>query len=330
MESHFMPNNGIINQVIPNQNPIIRKLEMLRRNGRMRETNPIYQRGEIEAMDLLFRLMSHLEKRDTLSEFMTYLHQVQTKVNLKINSFGFSSPNATTSSPLTIGNSPNFWQGISDTFNQVKTRLLTDTMNFPRFLLSMKRKTTELKKNLGKNGTETIAVASQVIKGGKISVIGLDQAGKTTMLQRLKTGRWIPGATPTIGMNSEIIQINAIKFTAWDLGGQLQFRRALWKMYTKNSVGLIFVVDMSNPRRYPQARLSLRRILEFTHLQKIPLAIFANKIDLVEDLSDMDLANSMGTKKIGNREIQVFQTSAKTGQGIIEGIYWLTDTIMLN
>ena len=97
-------------------------------------------------------------------------------------------------------------------------------------------------------------------KNAKISVLGLDRAGKTTMLQRLKTGRWIPDTTPTIGMNAETIQIGDVTFSAWDLGGQLQFRKALWEMYTKNSAGLIYVVDVSDPTApFRVARLSGQR-----------------------------------------------------------------------
>lgn len=168
-------------------------------------------------------------------------------------------------------------------------------------------------------------------KNAKISVLGLDRAGKTTMLQRLKTGRWIPDTTPTIGMNAETIQIGDVTFSAWDLGGQLQFRRALWEMYTKNSAGLIYVVDVSDPARYPEARSNLWRMLKMTHLKDIPLAIFANKVDLLEEnkneLNEEDLANFMGINKKMSRVLNIFRTSAKTGEGIHKGIYWLADAI---
>jgi len=167
-------------------------------------------------------------------------------------------------------------------------------------------------------------------KNAKISVLGLDRAGKTTMLQRLKTGRWIPDTTPTIGMNAETIQIGDVTFSAWDLGGQLQFRRALWEMYTKNSAGLIYVIDISDPARFPEARNNLWRMLKMNHLKDIPLAIFANKVDIFEDgqaITEDDLANFMGINKKMSRVLNIFNTSAKTGVGIHKGIYWLADAI---
>jgi len=163
-------------------------------------------------------------------------------------------------------------------------------------------------------------------KNAKISVLGLDRAGKTSMLQRLKTGRWIPDTTPTIGMNAETIQIGDVTFSAWDLGGQLQFRRALWEMYTKNSKGLIYVIDLSDPARFPESRNYLWRMLRMTHLKNIPLAIFANKVDLV-DCTEEDLANFMGINSKMSRVLSIFKTSAFTGEGIHKGIYWLADAI---
>jgi len=163
-------------------------------------------------------------------------------------------------------------------------------------------------------------------KNAKISVLGLDRAGKTTMLQRLKTGRWIHNTTPTIGMNAETIQIGDVTFSAWDLGGQLQFRRALWEMYTKNSKGLIYVIDLSDPARFPESRNYLWRMLRMTHLKNIPLAIFANKVDLV-DCTEEDLANFMGINSKMSRVLSIFKTSAFTGEGIHKGIYWLADAI---
>ncbi len=163
-------------------------------------------------------------------------------------------------------------------------------------------------------------------KNAKISVLGLDRAGKTTMLQRLKTGRWIPDTTPTIGMNAETIQIGDVTFSAWDLGGQLQFRRALWEMYTRNSKGLIYVIDLSDPARFPESRVYLWRMLRMNHLKNIPLAIFANKVDLI-DCTEEDLANFMGINSKMSRVLSIFKTSAFTGEGIHKGIYWLADAI---
>ena len=130
-------------------------------------------------------------------------------------------------------------------------------------------------------------------------------------------------------MNADTIVIGKVQFTAWDLGGQLVYRRALWEMYTKNSVGLIFVVDVSDPKRYPEVRLTLQRVLSLSHLDNLPLAIFSNKIDLIDEIDESDLPNVLGISRTSTRDLKVFQTSAKTGVGITKGIYWLSDMILL-
>jgi len=187
-----------------------------------------------------------------------------------------------------------------------------------------------IRERMNQNKGFKISDIFQVLNTGKIVILGLPKAGKTTMLLRLKTGQWIPDTTPTIGMNAETIQIEDVTFSAWDLGGQLQFRRALWEMYTKNSAGLIYVIDVSDPARFPEARNNLWRMLKMNHLKDIPLAIFANKVDIFEDgqsLTEEDLANFMGINKKMSRVLNIFTTSAKTGVGIHKGIYWLVDAI---
>ncbi|MHA1973747.1 MAG: ADP-ribosylation factor family protein [Candidatus Hodarchaeales archaeon] len=170
----------------------------------------------------------------------------------------------------------------------------------------------------------------QVLNAGKILILGLPKTGKTTMLQRLKTGLWIRDTTPTLGMNIETTRIGGVTFSAWDLGGLLQFRRVLWEMYTKNVDGLIYVIDVSDPARLPEARNNLWRILKTKYLKDIPIAIFVNKVDVVENDQSFtveDLANLLGISKNMGRVLNIFNTSGKTGIGIYKGIYWLTDAI---
>ena len=67
-------------------------------------------------------------------------------------------------------------------------------------------------------------------------------------------------------------------------------------------------------------------MIKINHLKDIPLAILANKVDLV-DCTEEDLANFMGINKKMSRVLNIFKTSAKTGEGIHKGIYWLADAI---
>ncbi|XP_053599354.1 LOW QUALITY PROTEIN: ADP-ribosylation factor 3 [Sciurus carolinensis] len=88
----------------------------------------------------------------------------------------------------------------------------------------------------------------------RILMVGLDAAGKTTILYKLKLGE-IVTTIPTIGFNVETWSIRNISFTVWDVGGQTRFG-PLWRHYFQNTQGLIFVVDSNDRERVNEARKS--------------------------------------------------------------------------
>merc|ERR1711865_1226524 len=86
----------------------------------------------------------------------------------------------------------------------------------------------------------------------RILMVGLDAAGKTTILYKLKLGEVVT-TIPTIGLNVEEVQYKNINFTVWDVGGQDKIRK-LWRYYYQNTQGLIFVVDSNDRDRIQDAR----------------------------------------------------------------------------
>merc|ERR1719390_328238 len=86
----------------------------------------------------------------------------------------------------------------------------------------------------------------------RILMVGLDAAGKTTILYKLKLGEVIT-TIPTVGFNVEEVQYKNINFTVWDIGGQDKIRK-LWRYYYQNTQGLIFVVDSNDRERIGDAR----------------------------------------------------------------------------
>lgn len=85
--------------------------------------------------------------------------------------------------------------------------------------------------------------------------VGLDAAGKTTILYKLKLGE-IVTTIPTIGFNVETVEYKNICFTVWDVGGQDRIR-PLWRHYFQNTQGLIFVVDSNDRERIAEAEREL-------------------------------------------------------------------------
>ena len=90
--------------------------------------------------------------------------------------------------------------------------------------------------------------------------VGLDAAGKTTILYKLKLGE-IVTTIPTIGFNVETVEYKNICFTVWDVGGQDKIR-PLWRHYFQNTQGLIFVVDSNDRERIAEAEKELQNMVK--------------------------------------------------------------------
>ncbi|MHA2251384.1 MAG: ADP-ribosylation factor family protein [Candidatus Kariarchaeaceae archaeon] len=293
-----------------------------------------YFKSTIETLDLVQRLFVYLKDSGDMNLIVNFLSQIEAKANYRIAKQQNDCSSVKDNHLAENLNSPQYWRGVRDIAKKAKFYFLKDTQHFSQYLSDIKDKLLVSHDHLQKTGKDILPITSLIVKGGKISVIGLDRAGKTTLLQRLKTGRYISDTIPTIGMNCETLHINNVKFFAWDIGGQLQFKNSLWEPYTKGSVGLIYVIDANNTARFPEARRTLDWMLQQSHLASIPVAIFANKNDLLQERSVVytkdDYRNILGITKKLNRHLEIFSTSAKTGESLIEGIYWLTDAIMLN
>ena len=161
--------------------------------------------------------------------------------------------------------------------------------------------------------------------GGKeerrILMLGLDGAGKTTILYRLKLAEVIT-TVPTIGFNVERVQYKNINFTVWDVGGQNKIR-PLWKHYFKDSNGLIYVIDSSDKERINEAKEELNLILKDEQLNKASVLVMANKQDLEGALSISEISQKLGLFSLHSHKWFIQGTCATNGKGIYEGLDWL-------
>merc|ERR1739841_137986 len=99
----------------------------------------------------------------------------------------------------------------------------------------------------------------------RILMVGLDNAGKTAVLYKLKLGEVVT-TIPTIGFNVETVEYKNISFTVWDVGGQTKIR-PLWRHYFQNTQGLIFVVDSNDRDRIHETKDELARMLSEDELR---------------------------------------------------------------
>jgi len=159
----------------------------------------------------------------------------------------------------------------------------------------------------------------------RILMVGLDAAGKTTILYKLKLGEVIT-TIPTIGFNVETVEYKNISFTVWDVGGQDKIR-PLWRHYYQNTEGLIFVVDSNDRDRLAQAREELSRMLAEDELRDAVLLVYANKQDLPNAMRVQEVAEGLALNRLRNRQWFIQGTSAPTGDGLYEGLDWLSSTL---
>uniref|UniRef100_A0AC35UGB5 ADP-ribosylation factor n=1 Tax=Rhabditophanes sp. KR3021 TaxID=114890 RepID=A0AC35UGB5_9BILA len=158
-------------------------------------------------------------------------------------------------------------------------------------------------------------------KNVRILMVGLDAAGKTTILYKLKLGE-IVTTIPTIGFNVETVDYNNISFTVWDVGGQDKIR-PLWRHYYQDTQALIFVIDSNDRDRIEESRDELQRMLSEGDLRDSILLIFANKQDLPNAMSASEITDKLGLNKLNLRQWYIQATCATNGEGLYEGLDWL-------
>jgi small GTP-binding protein len=159
----------------------------------------------------------------------------------------------------------------------------------------------------------------------RVLMLGLDAAGKTTVLYKLKLGEHVT-TIPTIGFNVETIEYKGFNMNVWDVGGQDRIR-ALWRHYFHNTQGLIFVVDSNDIGRIDEARDELHKLLAEDELRDAVLLVYANKQDLPNAIKPQELGQRLKLTTLTSRVWQVMGACAATGDGLYEGLDWLGDQI---
>ena len=163
-------------------------------------------------------------------------------------------------------------------------------------------------------------------KKTRILLLGLDGAGKTTILYKLQLGEYMI-TVPTIGFNVETVEYNNLSMTIWDVGGQTSIRK-LWKHYFSGTNAIVYVIDSSDQERLDLAKEELASLLADEELQNADLLVLANKMDIAK-LRTGQIMDKMDLQKL-RREWKIQGTCGSTGEGIFEGFDWLSKTIEKN
>ena len=131
------------------------------------------------------------------------------------------------------------------------------------------------------------------------------------------------------GFNVETVEYKNISFTVWDVGGQDKIR-PLWRHYFQNTQGLIFVVDSNDRDRISEARDELHRMLNEDELRDAVLLVFANKQDLPNAMTAAEITDKLGLHSLRQRHWFIQSTCATSGEGLYEGLDWLSTNIANN
>jgi len=165
-------------------------------------------------------------------------------------------------------------------------------------------------------------------KSGTILLLGLDNAGKTTLLHRLRTGSLLPHP-PTERPRMESFVVGGVTFKAWDVGGHEAVRH-LWDDFACNHPdAVLFLVDSADVDRMWEAGEELDALVgeEGTLGLDVPVAVLLNKCDLEVSLGSAEIAQNIGygdvVKRHGDGKVGMFRISVAKGEGYEDAIKWI-------
>lgn len=158
----------------------------------------------------------------------------------------------------------------------------------------------------------------------QLVMLGLDSAGKSTILYRMKFDHYM-NTVPTIGFNCEKVRSTAgkskgVTFVIWDVGGQDK-TRPLWRSYTRSADGVIFVIDSVDRERIEEARIELFKLAKCQDIGHVPILVIANKQDLPRSLDVSELEKLLTLHEMPQSQLcHVQPACAVTGEGLQEAM----------
>ncbi|XP_052767317.1 ADP-ribosylation factor-like protein 2 [Mya arenaria] len=159
----------------------------------------------------------------------------------------------------------------------------------------------------------------------RLLMLGLDNAGKTTILKKFN-GEDIDTISPTLGFNIKTLEHRGYKLNIWDVGGQKSLR-SYWRNYFESTDGLIWVVDSADRMRLSDCKQELHNLLQEERLAGATLLVFANKQDLPGAVPPQEIRQGLDLDEITTHHWLIQGCSAVTGENLLEGIDWIIDDI---
>ncbi|KAI1004242.1 hypothetical protein K3495_g3969 [Podosphaera aphanis] len=155
-----------------------------------------------------------------------------------------------------------------------------------------------------------------------VTIIGLQNAGKTSLLKVLTGGEYTHESAPTVGFNLKRVTKGHVTLKCWDIGGQPRFR-SMWERYCQGVSAIVFIVDSADTKALPVAKEELQALMQNPTLNGIPLLVLGNKSDLEDRLSVDELIETLDLMSISHREVSCYGISAKDETNLDAALKWL-------
>ncbi|KAF9464243.1 ADP-ribosylation factor family-domain-containing protein [Collybia nuda] len=159
----------------------------------------------------------------------------------------------------------------------------------------------------------------------RILFLGLDNAGKTTILKKLN-GEDIMGISPTLGFNIKTFVHGKYTLNIWDVGGQRTLR-PYWRNYFEQTDALVWVVDSGDRMRMEDCKQELHNLLTEDRLAGASLLVFANKQDLQGSMTDSEIQDALNLRAIKSHHWKIWSCSAMTGENLVTGLDWVVEDV---
>jgi len=156
----------------------------------------------------------------------------------------------------------------------------------------------------------------------ELTLVGLQNSGKTTLVNVLASGQFNEDMIPTVGFNMRKITKGNVTIKLWDIGGQPRFR-SMWERYCRGVNAILFVVDAADTEKFEGAKKELQDLLSKPPLAAIPLLVLGNKNDLPEAIGVDDIIAKLDLKSLTGREVCCYSISAKNSVNIDITLEWL-------
>ncbi|KAL9655231.1 hypothetical protein ABK040_009006 [Willaertia magna] len=157
----------------------------------------------------------------------------------------------------------------------------------------------------------------------ELTLVGLQNAGKTTLVNTISFGEMTEDTIPTIGFNMRKVTKGGVEIKLWDIGGQSKFR-SMWERYCRGVGAIVYVVDSaSDDQTFETAKKELHELVSKPSLASIPLLVLGNKNDLPNARTVQQVIDQMDLKALTGREVSCYSISAKNAVNIDKTLQWL-------